>query len=155
MDPLSPRKRLDCRRLDLRSELYVVRVILENPSMYLGELCVENMHVFDIEISPSTVCRTRKKVCQVPLQQCQGMVHMQICTYRNCVILRTLRTYGLIHRNFERSRNQLYRQLNHAFSKKAISQASSLYTIAFLSIDINVSPRFHHRCLFQLSLPTF
>ena len=39
VDPLSPRKRLDCRRLDLRSELYVVGVILENPSMYLGELC--------------------------------------------------------------------------------------------------------------------
>ena len=28
VDPLSPRKRLDCRRLDLRSELNVVRVIL-------------------------------------------------------------------------------------------------------------------------------
>ena len=46
VDPLSPRKRLDCRRLDLRSELYVVGVILENPSMYLGELCVEIMHVY-------------------------------------------------------------------------------------------------------------
>ena len=76
MDPLSPRKRLDCRRLDLRSELYVVGVILENPSMYLGELCVEIMHVFGIEISPSTVCRTlrrygltRKKIRQVALQR--------------------------------------------------------------------------------------
>ena len=46
VDPLSPRKRLDCRRLDLRSEVYVVGVILENPSMYLGELCVEIMHVY-------------------------------------------------------------------------------------------------------------
>ena len=35
LDPLSPRKRLDCRRLDLRSELHVVGVILENPSMYI------------------------------------------------------------------------------------------------------------------------
>ena len=78
VNPLSPRKRLDCRRLDLRrpSELYVVGVILENPSMYLGELCVEIMHVFGIEISPSTVCRTlrrygltRKKIRQVALQR--------------------------------------------------------------------------------------
>ena len=40
VDPLSLRKRLDCRRLDLCRELHVVGVILENPSMYLGELCV-------------------------------------------------------------------------------------------------------------------
>ena len=45
--------------------------------MYLGELCVEIMHVFGIEIqSPSTVCRTlrryeltRKKIRQVALQR--------------------------------------------------------------------------------------
>ena len=73
VDPLSPRKRLDYRRLDLRSELHVVGVILENPSMYLGELCLEVMQVFGI---PSTVCRTlkrygltRKKICQVALQR--------------------------------------------------------------------------------------
>ena len=47
MDPLSPRKWLDCRRLDLRSELHVVGVILENPSMYPGELSLEVMQVFD------------------------------------------------------------------------------------------------------------
>ena len=76
VDPLSPRKRLDCRRLDLRSELHVVGVILENPSMYLGELCLEVMQVFGIEISPSIVCRTlkrygltRKKIRQVALQR--------------------------------------------------------------------------------------
>ena len=61
VDPLSPRKRLDCRRLNLRSELHVVGVILENPSMYLGELCFEVMQVFGTEISPSTVCRTLKR----------------------------------------------------------------------------------------------
>ena len=61
VDPLSPRKRLDCRRLDLRRELHVVGVILENPSMYLGELCLEVMQVFGIEISPSTACRTLKR----------------------------------------------------------------------------------------------
>ena len=39
--------------------------------MYLGELCVEIMHVFGIEISLSTVCRRyglSKKTCQVTLQ---------------------------------------------------------------------------------------
>ena len=76
LDPLSPRKWLDCRRLDLRSELHVVGVILENPSMYQGELCLEVMQVFGIEISPSTVCRTlrrygltRKRLRQFALQR--------------------------------------------------------------------------------------
>ena len=41
-----PWKRLDCRRLDLHRELHVVGVILENPSMYLRELCLEVMQVF-------------------------------------------------------------------------------------------------------------
>ena len=76
VDPLSLRKRLDCRRLDLRSELHVVGVILENTSMYLGELCLEVMEVFGIEIFPITVCRTlkrygltRNKTRQVALQR--------------------------------------------------------------------------------------
>ena len=74
-DPLSPQKRLDCRRLDLRSELHVVGVILENPSTYPGELCLEVMQVFGIEIFLSTVCRTlkrygltRKKIRQAAMQ---------------------------------------------------------------------------------------
>ena len=37
--------RLDCRRLDIRSELHVVGVILAGEPMYLGELCFEVMHV--------------------------------------------------------------------------------------------------------------
>ena len=61
VDPLSPRKRLDCRRLDLRSELHV-GVILENPSMYLGELCLEVMQVFGIEISPKYCVQDTEKI---------------------------------------------------------------------------------------------
>ena len=44
VDPLSPRKRLDCRRLDLRSELYVVGVIarfsrVAGSSLFSGRQC--------------------------------------------------------------------------------------------------------------------
>ena len=51
---------MDHRKLDLRSELHVVRVVLENPSMYVGELHFEVMHVWFGKVSPlaSTVCRT-------------------------------------------------------------------------------------------------
>ena len=99
MDPLSPQKRLDCRRLDLRSELYVVGVILENPSMYLGELCVEIMHVFGIEISPSTVCRTlrrygltRKKIRQVALQRSS---EFRGAFMAQCFLLKRVWTIGI------------------------------------------------------------
>ena len=62
VDPLSPQKRLNCRRLDLRSELHVVGVILENPSMYLGELCLEIMQVFGIEIFPKYCVQDTEKI---------------------------------------------------------------------------------------------
>ena len=41
VNPLSPRKRLDCRRLDLRSELHVVGVILENPSKKIRQVALQ------------------------------------------------------------------------------------------------------------------
>ena len=108
VDPLSPRKRLDCRRLsDLRSELYVVGVILENPSMYLGELCVEIMHVFGIEISPSTVCRTlrrygltRKKIRQVALQrssELRGAFMAQCFLLKRDMLVWTIGIYGVLY----------------------------------------------------------
>ena len=107
MDPLSPRKRLDCWRLDLRSELYVVGVILENPSMYLGELCVEIMHVFGIEISPSTVCRTlrrygltRKKIRQVALQRSsefRGAFMVQCFLLKRDMLVWTIGIYGVMY----------------------------------------------------------
>ena len=76
VDPLSPRKRLDCRRLDLRSELHAVGVILhaEPINVPRGVVFGSYMQVLSIEISPSTVCRTlkrygltRKKIHQVPM----------------------------------------------------------------------------------------
>ena len=107
VDPLSPRKRLDCRRLDLRSELYVVRVILENPSMYLGELCVKIMHVFGTEISPSTVCRTlrrygltRKKICQGALQrssELRGAFMAQCFLLKRDMLVWTIGIYGVLY----------------------------------------------------------
>ena len=76
VDPLSLGTRLDCRSLDPHSELYVIGVIMENPSLYLGELCSVIMNAFGIEISASTVCRTlkkygitRKKIRQMAVQR--------------------------------------------------------------------------------------
>ena len=40
------------------TELYIVRFILDNPSMYLHEVCQE---CFDLTISPSTICNLLKQ----------------------------------------------------------------------------------------------
>ncbi len=62
--------------LNGQHELWIVGLLLDHPSLYLGEICQKVGHVFDIQVSPSTVCRmihrhgfTRKKIQQVALQR--------------------------------------------------------------------------------------
>ena len=69
--------RPDLRVLNEHSELIVVGLILENPTLYLHELCQTIQDVTSLSASQSTICRllhrygfTRKKVKQVALQRC-------------------------------------------------------------------------------------
>ena len=55
-------------------------VILNNPTLYLDELCQTTLALTDVSVSPSTVCRmmrrygiTRKCVRQVALQRCDAL----------------------------------------------------------------------------------
>ena len=58
VDPEDPHKRRpDLRRFDERSEIYMVGLLLQNPTMCLGEVCHEIYEVFGLEVSPSTICR--------------------------------------------------------------------------------------------------
>ncbi len=68
--------RYDLRALDPSSELYIIGLVLENPSMYLDEVCVIIRDVFALQVSASTVCRllhshgiTRKKIRQIASQR--------------------------------------------------------------------------------------
>ena len=68
------------RKLDERSELFVVGTILESPSLYLGEICQQIRTVFDVNVSPPTICRlikrygiTRKKIRQIAKQRCDSL----------------------------------------------------------------------------------
>ena len=67
----------NARILSKYSELFVVGLLLENPSLYLGEVCKKINSVLGIDISASTICRvihrhglTRKTIQQVALQRC-------------------------------------------------------------------------------------
>ena len=57
-------------------EIYIVGLVLDNPTMYLCELCQEIYHVTGKQVSAATVCRllakhglTRKKVQNVAKQR--------------------------------------------------------------------------------------
>ncbi len=72
--------REDLRKLDERSELYVVGIVLNNPAMYLGEIRQEIRDVLQVDLSVSTICRllqrysiTRKKIMQVAVQRCYSL----------------------------------------------------------------------------------
>lgn len=68
--------RLQARRLDENHEHLLLAIILENPAMYLHELCQHILDVSMVPVSESTVCRllrrhgfTRKKIRQVAVQR--------------------------------------------------------------------------------------
>ncbi len=77
VDPqLCDKPRYDLRALDSTSELYIIGLVLENPSIYLDEVCRIIKEVFALDVSASTVCRllrnhgiTRKKIRQVASQR--------------------------------------------------------------------------------------
>ncbi len=71
------KRRPQTRRLDVHEELYAIATVLENPSMYLSEICQELKEATGVFVSPSTICRiirahgiSRKKIQQVALQRC-------------------------------------------------------------------------------------
>ena len=65
------------RKLDHLHELYIIGLLVENPGLYLSEIC-QNIHAATgVTVSGSTVCRllqrnglTRKKIVQVAKQRC-------------------------------------------------------------------------------------
>ena len=75
---LEPTKsdRSNTRKLSNNQELLLVGLFLDNPGLYLGEVCREVADITGTQISPSTVCRilrrhgfSRKKIQQVALQR--------------------------------------------------------------------------------------
>ena len=64
------------RAVSSHEELIVVGLLLDDPSLYLSEVCQKLREITGIEASPATVCRvihrngfTRKKIKQVAIQQ--------------------------------------------------------------------------------------
>ena len=48
------------KRLDERSELHVVGMLMEWPALFLGEICQELQRALRISVSPTTICRLLK-----------------------------------------------------------------------------------------------
>lgn len=77
---LSPPQRAcrpDARKLDEYHELYIMSLLIDNPGLYLSEICLAIKDATGVIVSGSTVCRvlqrngyTRKKITQVAKQRC-------------------------------------------------------------------------------------
>ena len=75
-----PPKRESLRKLNSRDELLVIGLVLENPSLYLGEICHNIREILGKSVSAPTVCRllarhgfTRKKIQQVAKQRSEQL----------------------------------------------------------------------------------
>ena len=69
-------EREDMRKIDNSGELFILDLLIENPSLYLGEICQKIDAMFSVYVTPATVCRiirrngfTRKKIQQVAKQR--------------------------------------------------------------------------------------
>ena len=72
--------RIETRILDQQGELYVIGLILNSPTLYLGEIVQLIKNDLGADVSAATICRllkryghTRKKVRQVTQQRCAAL----------------------------------------------------------------------------------
>ena len=70
------KRRYDIRRLDEQSELFVVGLVIDSPTLYLAEMCKKVYEVYNVRVSAATICRllrsygfTRKRTRNVALQR--------------------------------------------------------------------------------------
>ena len=70
------RKRPELCKLDYHHQLYVIGLVLDNPKLYLHEVCHHVKEITNTEVSPATICSllasygiTRKKIQHVALQR--------------------------------------------------------------------------------------
>ena len=77
--PLSPSTQNHIRALNGQQELIVIGLLLENPALYLSDVCQLITQATGIHVSPPTLCQiihrhglTRKKIKQVAIQRSVG-----------------------------------------------------------------------------------
>lgn len=108
VEPKLSRRRPEIRKLTVQGELYVVGLVLANPSLYLHEIVKMTRDVMDITVSPSTLCCllklygiTRKKIRQVALQRCDALrgAFMSQCLMFHPEMLVFVDETGSDHRN--------------------------------------------------------
>ena len=89
--PAKVSSRESTRVLSEHDELTIVGLLLDDPSMYLSEMCQKIVMLTSIEVSPATICRiihrngfTRKTLHHVALQrsvECRGKFFAEVQFY--------------------------------------------------------------------------
>ena len=85
-------RREDIRKIDSNVELFIVGLILDEPKLYLSEVCKAVFDYSGVVVSEATICRlfrkygiTRKKIRRVALQQSavlRGQFMADVLLYR-------------------------------------------------------------------------
>ena len=89
VDPVQRQERHEIRAVDMHTELHVISFVIENPFVYLSEVCYNIFDITGEPVSPSTVCRllkrysiSRKKIRQVALQRCDSLRRAFMAVYQ-------------------------------------------------------------------------
>ena len=61
VEPARRKARPELRALDEHNELLVIGIIMENPTVYLEEICKRILSTTNITVAPSTICRLLRR----------------------------------------------------------------------------------------------
>ena len=161
-NPKPPRKRPEVRTLSPSLEIYVISVVMANPSKFLFEICSEIKEFFDIVVCPSIVCRllkvhglTRKKIQQVALQRCDKLrgAFMSQCFFFHPDKFVFLDETGCDHRSHVRKYGYALRGLTPVSSRilargKRINAISAICTAGLVSAEYT-SENVNGECIFD------
>lgn len=143
VEPKVSQPRWEQRKLDDQMELFVIGLILENPCLYLSEICEMVERVSSVKISGSTVCRilkrhgfTRKRVRQVALQRShslRGSFIAQALLYRRDLFV-WLDETGCDRRNYMRKFGYAVRGDTPTYHR-LLTRGQRISAIAAISCD--------------------
>ena len=135
--------RRELRKLDDNMELFILGLILENPSMYLSEICARVEEISQVEVSQATVCRilkrhgfTRKKVRQVAKQRSEslrGLFMVQVLLHRRAQFV-WLDETGCDNRNCMRKYGYAIRGETPEYHRLLV-RGQRISAIAAISVD--------------------
>ena len=133
------------RKLDDHTELFILGLIVDNPSLYLSEVCDRVVDLGGVQVSQATICRllkryglTRKNVRQVALQRShslRGAFIAQVLMYKRDIFVWVDET-GCDTQNSIRKFGYSIRR-EHQYAIESLSEVSAI--VGLVGLDLKTS----------------